>query len=138
MLRRPRLGKRGTALVVFATLDVIYGARISVVPGDSRSVYTWLESGWVPLWGWTSIWVGVGLLCACYAMRVDDRPAFSAAIIIKVAWGMLNVIGWATGEVADGWILATIWLAFAVCVGLLSSLPEASEAGGRKWTPPSR
>jgi hypothetical protein len=137
MPQRPRLGRRGTALLTFAALDVVYGLRISVLPPADHSVYAWLATGRLPLWVWSVLWISVGTVCLVYAMCQADRPAFSAAIAIKVTWAALNVLGWATGEVADGWVLATIWAAFAVCVVLLSGMEEPVARGEVAWTPPS-
>lgn len=134
--RRPRLGRRGAALLVFAALDAIYGIRLATVDPGTQEFYDWLAKT-LPMWVSALVWLTIGACCLLYAFLPCDRPAFSAAIGIKVLWGTLYLGGWIIGDVADGWVSTAIWLAFACCVGLIASWPEPVSGRGDAWTPPS-
>ncbi|WP_435233377.1 hypothetical protein [Micromonospora aurantiaca (nom. illeg.)] len=128
-----RVGRRGTALLVFAALDLAMAARLATAHPDASRFYEWL---WIltPL---AALWAGVAVVCAVGAFRKPDRLAFAAAIGIKVLWCSLYVCGWLLGQVPDGWVSAAVWGGFAAVVGLVAGWPEPVNGEGRPaWTPP--
>lgn len=132
-----RVGRRGTALLAFAALDLAYALRLATADPGGHTIYAWLH-GPVPLWPWAALWVLVAAVCAAGAVRVGcDRLAFVAAIGIKVLWCSLYLSGWLLGEVADGWVSAMVWGVFATIVWLIAGWPEPVNGEGRPaWTPP--
>lgn len=134
---RGRLGRRGASLLFFATLDLIYAVSLANPDTVSRNgpQLTWLAS-LTPLWVWAILWAVVAAICGCYAFRRRDRPGFTAAIVIKVLWGVASFGGWAVGGVDRGYVTAAIWLAFAAFVWVIGSWPEEHGGRGSLWTPP--
>ncbi|MEV2236710.1 hypothetical protein [Micromonospora sp. NPDC049891] len=133
---RGRVGRRGTALLAFAGLDVVYALRLATVQPDVQDFYQWLHSP-LPLWVWAGPWLAVAAMCTVGAFQGCDKAAFTAATGIKVLWACLYLGGWLLGEVTDGWVSAAVWSTFAVCVGLIAGWPEPVKGKGRPaWTPP--
>lgn len=127
---RHRVGRRGSALLFFALLDVVYAGSLAWAPASVRSTpaYAWLTS-YLPLWAWAALWAGVGLLCAVQAFRRADRLAFAAASLLKVLWGVLHAAGWLLDVVPRGYVSAAVWLAFAGFVQVIASWPEPRRRG---------
>ncbi len=134
----PRLGRRGSALLAMAVLDVFYGIRLITVDPGGSDFYRWLDAA-VPLLFWGVLWLVVAALCLLSAFRpTNDRAGFLAGLLIKILWSALNIIGYLTGEVFDGWMWAVIWTGFAVIIGIITGWAEPiSRRGGATWTPPS-
>lgn len=129
------LGRRGLALLFFATLDLIYGYSLAFPdPGTRRSAqFVWLASIG-PLWAWAALWVAVGIVCFVFAPRTHDRIGFACAIFLKVLWGLVCLGSWIFGDVERGYVSAAIWLAAAGFVGVISGWAEPSRRGPT-WTP---
>jgi hypothetical protein len=131
-----RVGRRGTALLAFAVLDVAYSLRLATARSAPQSLYSWLH-GPLPLWPWALPWLLVAGCCLAGASWGRDRVAFTAAIGIKVLWCCLYLCGWVLGEIDDGWVSAAIWGTFAIIVWLIAGWPEPVNGEGRPaWTPP--
>ncbi|SCF42631.1 hypothetical protein GA0070563_112106 [Micromonospora carbonacea] len=131
-----KVGRRGTALLVFAALDVAYGLRLASASPDAQPFYAWLH-GILPLWPWAVLWIAIAVVCALGSVRNCDRVAFTAAIGIKVLWFSLYLSGWVLGDVPDGWVSAVVWGSFAMCVWLIAGWPEPVTSKGQPaWTPP--
>lgn len=131
-----RVGRRGTALLVFAALDTAYGVRLATATADDQPFYAWLHE-LLPLWPWAALWLAVAGICILGSMQPCDRVAFTAAIGIKVLWCSLYLSGWLLGDVPDGWVSAAVWGAFAMCVWLIAGWPEpVTRRGTPAWTPP--
>ncbi|MFG3702373.1 hypothetical protein ACLMMQ_29985 [Bacillus mobilis] len=135
---RRRVGHRGSALLFFAVLDLVYcSSLLFPSPQARRGVSLMFLSGLMPLWAWAAAWGGVGLLCLVQAFRPSDQAAFAAAIGLKVMWGGVTLGGWLVGGVDRGYVQAAVWLAFAGFVGIIASWPEPIDQKGRPtWTPP--
>lgn len=131
-----RVGRRGVSLLFFAVLDLIYAVSLLTVdPGDSP-FFAWLAR-LLPLWAWAILWATIGLICLWYAFQRCDRWGFAAAIFLKIVWGLVSLGGWLLGGVERGWVSATIWLAFAGWVWVISGWPEEGDVRGPTWTPPT-
>lgn len=131
-----RVGRRGTALITFAALDVAYALRLATADTDGSTIYGWLH-GPVPLWPWALLWLGVAAMCVAGAFGGCDRHAFVAAIGVKVLWCSLYLCGWLLGQISDGWVSAMVWGAFGMIVWLVAGWPEPVTGEGRApWTPP--
>lgn len=117
------IGRRGAALLCFATLDIVYAISLAFPgPNGRGAAPTWYGSI-LPLRVWALWWLAVAVVCMFEAFRTCDRAGFSAAIGIKVWWGLLALVGWLFGEVPVS--TTGIWLGLAVLVILIAGWPEA-------------
>lgn len=129
-----RIGRRGAALLFFVFLDAIYCVGLLTVPRPLVPYYAWLAEI-LPLSVWAGYWGLVAAVCLWYAFRVYDTPAFTAAVALKVGWGLLAGFGWIAGQVDRGYVSAAIWLGFAAFVFLIAGgIPAApARPEGRRW-----
>lgn len=122
---RQVIGHRGTALLFFALLDIVYAASMVAAPAETLASPAWVFlSQMVPIRVWAGIWFAVGALCMVQAFMRHDRLAFAAASALKVAWGLTHLIGWIVVDLPRGYVAATIWLALAGFVQVISTWPE--------------
>lgn len=121
-----RVGRRGAALLFFALLDVIYS--VSLLSAPPGGPYRFLAS-MLPMAVWASLWGMVGLLCAAQAFMRTDRLAFAAAALIKVVWGVVQLLGWLIGDLDRGYVSAVVWLAFSAFVAVIAGWPEPARLG---------
>lgn len=122
---RTRIGRRGSALLFFALVDLVFAASLAAAPPSTSqsSAYAFLATI-LPLNAWAIPWAAVGGMCLVYAAQTEDRPAFIAASGLKVGWGVLYLAGWLVGEIPRGYVSAVVWLAFAGFVAVISGWPE--------------
>ena len=134
-----RVGHRGSALLFFAILDLIYGFSLLAPSREARrSASLRLAADIAPLWAWAALWTAVGLICLWFAFRRRDSVAFAFAIGIKVLWGLTSLGGWLFVGLDRGYVSATVWLAMAAFVGIIASWPEPPRGWKeRTWTHPS-
>lgn len=121
-----RIGRRGAALMFFALLDAVYALSLLLLTPaqiNGSETYRFLNS-LMPIGGWAASWAAVGVLCAVQALRRSDRAAFAAASALKVVWGLVQLLGWLTGDVSRGYVAASVWLAFAGFVQLIAGWAE--------------
>ena len=78
----------------------------------------------VPLEAWGSLWAAVGVLCLVYAFRLNDAPAYAAAMFLKMLWATTFFLGWILADVERGYLSAAIWGAFAAIVILIATWPD--------------
>lgn len=121
---RPHVGYRGSSLLGFAVVDFVWAAYLVV--GPPNSTREWFAAV-VPIGWWAAVWALVGVVCAVFAFRHDDRHGFEAAIGIKVVWGLGCLIGWVMADVTLGAV--GIWLGFAWFVWRISGWPEPRPVG---------
>jgi hypothetical protein len=134
-----RLGRRGGALLFFAMLDLFYFFNLMFPSKLARSSGTFVFLATVvPLWTWALLWGVVGVVCLVCAFRRRDQVGFSAAIGLKVLWGLVCMGAWWWGGVERAYVTAVVWLAFAGLVGILAGWPEPNGGKGPAWTRPSR
>lgn len=127
---RQRIGRRGAALLFFAFLDTVYCWSLLDPSASARRSSAFLFLGDVaPLWTWAAAWGAVGATCLVCAFLRRDEVAFSAAISLKVMWGLLFVGGWLFAGVERGYVSAAVWIALALLVGLLAGWPEPPRRG---------
>ncbi|WP_346536934.1 hypothetical protein [Micromonospora sp. DPT] len=136
---RRRVGHRGSALLFFAVLDLVYCYSLLSPSKQARDSDTLkFLAAVLPLWVWAVAWGAVGVVCLRQAFRRRDRVAFAAAIGIKMAWGLVSLGGWLVGGVDRGYVSAAVWLVFAGFVGIIASWPEPPHGWKeRAWTQPS-
>lgn len=125
---RYRIGRRGCALCFFALLDFVYAASLLSAPLSAIASYRFLSSV-LPLPVWAALWAGVGLLCLAQAFMLSDRLAFAAASLIKVVWGVMQLIGWLVAGIDRGYVSAAVWLALAAFVAVIAGWPEPPRRG---------
>jgi hypothetical protein len=82
-----------------------------------------------PLGVWAAMWGAVGLLCLAQAFMSSDRVAFAAAMLIKVVWGVVQLIGWFMADLPRGYVSAAVWLALAAFVHVIAGWPEPPRRG---------
>lgn len=134
----PRLGKRGRVLAFFGALDLIYAASLAQPDNLTRSapMFRWLIEI-APLWTWSAAWGVVGAVCLWQAFCRRDRIGFSAAIAIKIVWGLVCLSAWLFGGVDRGYVSAAVWLGLAYFVGNIAGWPEPGDSRGPTWKRPS-
>lgn len=113
-------------MLFFALLDVVYA--LALVGAPASGSYRFLASI-LPLPVWASLWAAVGVLCLVQAFMRTDRAAFAAASLIKVVWGVVQLLGWLIADLDRGWVSALIWLALAAFVAVISGWPEPARLG---------
>lgn len=120
-----RVGRRGSCLLFFAVLDVLYALSLAKPPPEAKlSPTVAFIAEIAPLDLWALAWLAVGVLCLVGAFRHHDRWAFTAAVAIKTIWGGTFLLGWILDGLDRGWVSAVIWLAMAGWVYIISSWPE--------------
>lgn len=120
-----RIGRRGCFLLFLATLDGIYAYSLYRPPVEAKqSAGVAFFSAVAPLWVWALAWLIPGILCAAQAFMRHDRWAFASAMGIKVLWGSMYIAGAIAVHLDRAYVGATVWLAFALVVGLISTWPE--------------
>jgi hypothetical protein len=112
---RGRVGLRGIALIALGLLDLTYAYGLLNPPKPVTPIYLF-PSDVVGLCWWALLWAAVGVVLLVYAFRRHDTVAFTAAIMIKVLWGLFIGIGWLGGTVTRGYITMAFCLALAACV----------------------
>lgn len=133
-----RIGRRGAALLFFALLDAIYCLGLLTVPRPMPEFYAAMD-GYLPLAWWAAAWAAVGVVCLAYAFSSWDSPAFVAAVVIKVAWGLFALLGWLSGSVDRGYVSSVIWLGFAAFVFLIAGgIPQAPPRTAGRFLPWNR
>lgn len=121
-----RIGRRGASLLFLGLLDLVIATSLIVIPPEVQASAGFLFVGdLLPLTVWGAIWAAVGVLCLVQAFMRMDRVAYAAATLLKCVYGLLYLIGFATGEIPRGYVSAVIWLGFAAWLAVLSTWPEA-------------
>jgi hypothetical protein len=118
-----RIGLRGSVLLFFGELDLVY-AYVLAFPSErtaSTPIYQYFGS-LAPLPAWGLLWATVGLICIYHAFHRYDRFGFVAAIAIKVLWGLLSLLGVWFADVSISSV--AIWLSLAGLVWRLSGVTE--------------
>lgn len=127
-----RLGRRGAALLFFSLLDLIYGFSLTnPSPSTATRPDFKFVAGIMALPYWGMLWLAVGVLLLIGAFLREDSLAWAAAMLIKVLWGLVFLLGWLIAGLERGYVSAAIWLSTAALVALLASWPEPGD-GGRK------
>lgn len=117
----------------FAFLDLIYSWSLLTLPPEAKAAATYqYVGGTVPLAAWAALWATVGLICLASAFVRRDYAGFTAAIALKIIWGIVYLAGDIAGEIFRGWVAASIWWAMSLLILLISGWPETR--GGDKWT----
>lgn len=127
-----RVGRRGAALLFFGQLDLVIAWSL-VDPVSApllRHAPAYRIVNHLPLEAWAAVWALVGAACLVGAVfQWADRWAFTAAIGIKLLWGLVMLAAWPLGA-SRGWLSGEVWLTFAGFVGLISAWPEPARRGG--------
>lgn len=135
---RPHVGRRGRVLLFFGALDLVYAFSLALPDGATRrtAFFGWLASI-APLPFWAIAWAGVGAICLWQAFTRRDRLGYTAAICLKVCWGLVCLGGWLFNGVDRGYVSAAIWLGLAWMVWVLAGWPEPGDLKGPTWIRPS-
>jgi hypothetical protein len=134
----PHLGKRGRVLLYFGALDLVYAFSLAAPDATTRAApfFIWLGEI-MPMWLWALYWglVGVVLLWQAFCRR--DRIGYTAAMGLKICWGVVCLGGWLFGDVERGYVSAAIWLGLAYFVGNIAGWAEPGDTKGPTWKRPS-
>jgi peptidoglycan/LPS O-acetylase OafA/YrhL len=119
------VGFRGSFLLVLAAVDALTAWSLMHPPEPIAHIsqYRFLQDI-APLGAWASLWVGVGLVCAVYAFRRVDWPAFLASALLNLGWIVLLLIAWGFGDVTRGWVTASQWVVAGFLVVRIAAWPE--------------
>jgi hypothetical protein len=129
---RTRIGRRGASLLFLALLDVVYGAGLAYIQDLGRVAATYrFIADVAPLEVWAAAWFLVAAICLVQAFAIRDQLAFGAAVALKVTWGGVTLLGWLLHNVPRGYVSATIWLAFAGWLFIISGWTEVPRNGRR-------
>lgn len=135
---RHRVGRRGSGLLFFAVLDLIFAYSLLYPDKVTRHGPSFVfYRSLAPMWVWAAVWAAVGLVCLWYAFTRCDQLGFTAAISLKVGWGLLHLGGWLIGDLERGYVAAAIWLAFAAWVWIVAGWAEPGDGRGPTWKRPS-
>lgn len=119
------IGRRGSALLFFALLDVIYAISLAFPPEfDRLSPTNRFVQTIAPLSAWAVLWFLTGMVCLVGAFTRRDRWAYTAAMALKTLWGVTLLLGWLLLGLERGYVAAIIWLAMAGWVYIISTWPE--------------
>lgn len=155
-----RIGRRGATLLFLGLLDLLVALNLATPTAIQlrTPTYAYLQQI-MPIQAWASIWAAVGLICLAgmfappdgQGFARTDAPAFTAAVAIKIMWGILTAAMWLDGRLPHGYQASGIWLAFGgliavwagvaeprlldVRTGLTQEVRQALIALG--WTPPA-
>lgn len=118
------VGYRGSALLFFGLLDVVYAYSLFFPPADAALTPALIFLASIaPLGVYAMLWLIAAGFCIVNALRVNDWSGFAAAITIKVLWGLLYVMAAVEG-VPRAYVSVTIWLVLAGFVAIISRWPE--------------
>lgn len=133
-----RLRHRGAILLILSLIDFAYGLSLISPAAESlgSAAVRWREL-YAPLWAWGIAWVVVGAVLVFYAFRTHDAVGFTAAIGLKVVWGLTTLASWVLGDVQRGWVATIIWLVFAGMIAVIADWPEPSRSEPAEEVPSS-
>lgn len=124
-----RLGRRGAFLLTLGVLDEWYALSVPGVASTGTATGLWIAS-LAPLTAWTLVWAVAGVILIAGAFAEKDAFAFATAVMLKLTWAMVYLIGWAVHGVYRGWASAAVWLAFGMAVMIVSTWPEKQWPAG--------
>lgn len=124
-------GLRGLILLALGVLDLLYGFTLAWPTIDQvQSVRYHVIIDILPglgttasLWAWALLWWAAGAACLFYAWRDDDAPGYACAVGLKVAWAVVNLIGYVRNP-PEGSGQVLVWTFFAVVVAIASRMAE--------------
>lgn len=133
----PHVGKRGRVLLFLGLLDVVYAFSLAAPGHATRAspLFIWLV-GIAPLWVWASAWGGVGVVLLWQAFCRRDAIGYTAAIALKIGWGVVCLGGWVFGHFERGYVSAAIFLGLAWLVSVIAGWAEPDDGRGLAWRPP--
>lgn len=120
------IGRRGATLLFLALVDLVFAyALLKIGPRDVEASPSFRFAASVaPLPLWAALWAGVGVVCTVQAFQRVDRFAFAAASLIKVAWCLVQALGWLLGEIPRGYLGSVVWLGFAGFIQVIAGWRE--------------
>ncbi|WP_148003651.1 hypothetical protein [Streptomyces sp. adm13(2018)] len=135
-LLRARLGRRGSVLLGFGVLELLYGLGLVLDPrfGIVRGVGVLTHVAPMAVWG--GLWMACGLCALAMAWEVRatrDTWGYAAAILPPIGWAGANLIAWLTGSFAQAWTSAVTWGCLAYVIRRVNGWPEVR--GDREGRP---
>jgi hypothetical protein len=127
---RRRVGRRGAVLLILAAVDIGVGLSYIFPTAETAASQSaqWRDS-LAPTEFWGALWIVVGLCCLTAAFFRNDTPGFAPAVGLKVTWSVLELSGWLSGAIAQGYRPALIWAGYALLIFVVAGLSEPTRRG---------
>lgn len=122
-----RLGRRGTDLLIFGALELIYGWGIVSDPryGVVRGVGVLTAVAPMTLWG--ALWMASGIIAIALATHppfLRDSWGYAALFGPMGLWACANFGAWITGDFRQAYTSAATWGLLALHLLLSNRRPE--------------
>ncbi|MFC8171219.1 hypothetical protein [Streptomyces sp. NPDC057325] len=126
-LLRTRLGRRGSVLLAFGVMELLYGLGLLLDPrfGIVRGVGVLTHVA--PMWVWGGLWMLCGALALIMAWDVRatrDTWGYAAAVLPPLGWCGAHLVAWLTGSYPQAWTSAVTWACIAVVIRRVNGWPE--------------
>lgn len=134
-----RIGRRGAVLLILAAVDVGVGWSYIAPTDEARRAQNamWREE-FAPSWVWGALWLVVAVCCLYAAFAKRDGIGFIPAVTLKLVWATLELTGWISGAINQGYRPALIWLGFALLILVVAGLREPGYRGPPATSPDER
>ncbi|MFK0182288.1 hypothetical protein ACIQVR_40760 [Streptomyces xanthochromogenes] len=128
-----RLGRRGSILLAFGTMETFYGWGIATDPryGVVRGVGVLTRMLPMPWWG--ALWMICGVTAMAMAFEPKprwDRWGFAAATLPMSLWSGSNFVAWASGQFGQAWTSVITWGVFVFVLIRINGWSEYGMRGG--------
>lgn len=132
-LNRARVGRRGALLLTLGLIYVILGLSMVTVPSwdrgthDTYSFPIWLTNGSLAFWG--GVWITVGTMAMVSAFWKIGRDAWGFGILASftLMWATFGFLSSLIHESDRGWVVGSIWAAFAAVILICSGMRGARD-----------
>jgi uncharacterized membrane protein HdeD (DUF308 family) len=108
-------GQSRWPLIIIGVLSLVAGFYILANPGIGFAAITWLVAAWAVVGG-----ILMGISAFRLREEIDNEWWLILTAVLAVIFGILVFTGGASGVVAGGLAIATVFGVFAILVGILS------------------
>ncbi len=120
-----RIGRRGAVLLILFAVDIGVGwSFIDPTAEASQAQNAMWRDGFLPSWAWGLMWIGVGVCCLVAAFAKQDWIGYVPAVTLKAVWATLEITGWLSGAIDQGYRPGLIWIGFAALIFAVAGLRE--------------
>jgi len=121
-----RLGRRGTILLSYGAVWVLYGYGQLITPQPDQRGLDLLLQAW-PLTVWAGLWIATGCIALATAWMRQGRDVigFVALVAMVLPWMLGYLLSWwPLDTYPRGWVVALIWAAISVPIVVSSGWQE--------------